>query len=165
MVHSSEIGFWEFWPLGDAKTKKIFLCHRFEQIKLKSYIGGPIFIQKYKPEVPYPLFFSKSFDNAAYVTRLCHMNASLSAFSNFVLSTFGISRQYPDRNRTEFRFESPISISKLNNYSDVGRKSENYFNVKIFSDSWPKSAQNLILKVFSDSRTQIICRLSEFFKD
>ena len=50
---------------------------------------------------------------------------------------------------TEFRFESPISISKLNNYSDFGRKSENYFNVKIFSDSRPKSAQNLILKVFS----------------
>ena len=65
---------------------------------------------------------------------------------------------------TESRFESPISISKLNNYSDFGRKSENYFNVKIFSDSRPKSAQNLILKVFSDLRTQLICRLSEFLK-
>ena len=64
----------------------------------------------------------------------------------------------------EFRFESPISISKLNNYSDFGRKSENYFNVKIFSDSRPKSAQKLILKVFSDFHTQIICRLSEFLK-
>ena len=66
---------------------------------------------------------------------------------------------------TESRFESPISISKLNNYSDFGRKSENYFNVKIFSDSRPKSAQKLILKVFSDFHTQIICRLSEFFKN
>ena len=66
---------------------------------------------------------------------------------------------------SESRFESPISISKLNNYSDFGRKSENYFNVKIFSDSRPKSAQNLILKVFPDSRTQIICRLSEFLKN
>jgi len=65
---------------------------------------------------------------------------------------------------SESSFESPISISKLNNYSDFGRKSENYFNVKFFSDSRPKSAQNLILKVFSDSQTQIICRLSEFFK-
>ena len=35
-------------------------------------------------------------------------------------------------NYTEFRFESPISISKLNNYSDFGRKSGNYFNAKIF---------------------------------
>ena len=65
----------------------------------------------------------------------------------------------------DFRFESPISISKLNNYSDFGRKSENYFNVKIFSDSRPKSAQNLILKVFSDFRIQIIYRLSKFFKN
>ena len=63
---------------------------------------------------------------------------------------------------SEFRFESPISISKLNNYSDFGRESENYFNVKIFSDSRSKSAQKLILKVFSDSQSQIICRLSEF---
>ena len=68
-------------------------------------------------------------------------------------------------NYTEFRFESPISISKLNNYSDFGRKSENYFNVKIFSDSRPKSAQKLILKVFADYQTEIICRLSEFFKN
>ena len=69
------------------------------------------------------------------------------------------------KNVSEFRFESPISISKLNNYSDFGRKSENYFNVKIFSDSRPKSAQKLILKVFADSQTEIICRLSEFFKN
>ena len=27
----------------------------------------------------------------------------------------------------EFRFESPISISKLNNYSDFGRKSVSYY--------------------------------------
>ena len=33
---------------------------------------------------------------------------------------------------TEFRFESPISISKLNNHSDFRRKSENYFKVKVF---------------------------------
>ena len=71
----------------------------------------------------------------------------------------------PRNNYTESSFESPISISKLNNYSDFGRKSENYFNVKIFSDSRSKSTQNLILKVFSDSRTQIICRLSEFLKN
>ena len=50
----------------------------------------------------------------------------------------------------ESRFESPISISKLNNYSDFGRKSENYLKVKVFSDSRPKSAQKLILKVFSE---------------
>ena len=31
--------------------------------------------------------------------------------------------------------------------------------VKVFSDSRPKSAQKFILKVFSDSQTQIICRL------
>ena len=64
-------------------------------------------------------------------------------------------------NTAEFRFESPISISKLNNYSDFGRKSENYSKVKVFSDSRPKSAQKLILKVFSDFPTQIICRLSK----
>ena len=57
---------------------------------------------------------------------------------------------------TDFRFESPISISKLDNYSDFGRKSENNFNVEIFSDSRPKSAQQLILKVFADSQTEII---------
>ena len=66
---------------------------------------------------------------------------------------------------TEFRIESPINISKLNNYSDFGRKSENDFNIKIFSDSRPKSAKKLILKVFSDSQPQIICRLSELFKN
>ena len=65
---------------------------------------------------------------------------------------------------TEFRFESPISISKWNNWLDFRRKSENYFKVKVFSDSRPKSAQKLILKVFSDSKIQIICRLSNFFK-
>ena len=65
---------------------------------------------------------------------------------------------------TEFRFESPISISKWNNWLDFRRKSENYFKVKVFSDSRPKSAQKLILKVFSDFWTQIICRLSKFFK-
>ena len=64
----------------------------------------------------------------------------------------------------EFRFESPISISKWNNWLDFRRKSENYFKVKVFSDSRPKSAQKLILKVFSDSKIQIICRLSNFFK-
>ena len=64
----------------------------------------------------------------------------------------------------EFRYESPISISKLNNYLDFGRKSENYSKVKVFSDSRPKSAQKLILKVFSDFETQIICRLSKFFE-
>ena len=44
---------------------------------------------------------------------------------------------------TEFRFESPISILELNNHSDFGRKSENYFKVKIFSDFRPQSAQKL----------------------
>ena len=34
-----------------------------------------------------------------------------------------------DLEESESSFESPISISKLNNYSDFGRKSENYFNV------------------------------------
>ena len=65
---------------------------------------------------------------------------------------------------TEFRFESPISISKWNNCLDFRRKSENYFKVKIFSDSRPKSAQKLILKVFADFQTKIICRLSKIFK-
>ena len=65
---------------------------------------------------------------------------------------------------TDSRFESPISISKLNNYSDFRRKSENYFKVKVFSDSRPKSAQKLILKVFADFQTKIICRLSKIFK-
>ena len=65
---------------------------------------------------------------------------------------------------TEFRFESPISISKWNNWLDFRRESENYFKVKIFSDSRPKSAQKLILKVFSDFETQIIFRLSKFFE-
>ena len=64
----------------------------------------------------------------------------------------------------EFRYESPISISKLNNHSDFRPKSENYSKVKVFSDSRPKSAQKLILKVFSDFPTQIICRLSKIFK-
>ena len=64
---------------------------------------------------------------------------------------------------SEFRFKSPISISKLNNYLDFGRKSENYSKVKDFSDSRPMSAQKLILKVFSDFPTQIICRLSKIF--
>ena len=64
----------------------------------------------------------------------------------------------------EFRFESPISISKWNNWLDFRRKSENYFKVKIFSDSRPKSAQKLILKVFSDFRAQNICRFSKIFK-
>ena len=64
----------------------------------------------------------------------------------------------------EFRFESPISISKLNNHSDFRSKSENYFKVKVFSDCRPKYAQKLILKVFVDSQTQIICRLSDFFQ-
>ena len=66
--------------------------------------------------------------------------------------------------QTEFRFESPISISKWNNCLDFRRKSENYFKVKIFSDSRPKSAQKLILKVFADFQTKIICRLSKIFK-
>ena len=65
----------------------------------------------------------------------------------------------------EFRFESPISISKLNNYSDFRRKSENYFKVKVFSDSRPKSAQNLILKVFSDSQTQNNLQTFGIFKN
>jgi len=65
---------------------------------------------------------------------------------------------------SEFRFESPISISKWNNSLDFRRKSENYFKVKIFSDSRPKSAQKPNLKVFSDFQTQIICRLSKIFK-
>ena len=64
----------------------------------------------------------------------------------------------------EFRFESPISISKWNNWLDFRPKSENYSTVKVFSDSRPKSAQKLILKVFSDFQTQIICRLSKIFK-
>ena len=68
------------------------------------------------------------------------------------------------KNSTEFRFESPISISKLNNHSDFRPKSENYSKVKVFSDSRPKSAQKLILKVFSDFETQIICKLSKFFE-
>ena len=66
--------------------------------------------------------------------------------------------------QAEFRYESPISISKWKNWLDFGRKSENYFKVKFFSDSRPKSAQKLILKVFSDFETQIICRLSKFFE-
>ena len=41
---------------------------------------------------------------------------------------------------------------------------QNYFKVKIFSDSRPKSAQKLILKVFADFQTKIICRLSKIFK-
>ena len=65
---------------------------------------------------------------------------------------------------SEFRYESPISISKLNNHSDFRPKSENYSKVKVFSDSRPKSAQKLILKVFSDFQSLIICRLSKFFK-
>ena len=69
-----------------------------------------------------------------------------------------------DHNIPEFRFESPISISKWNNWLDFRRKSENYFKVKIFSDSRPKSAQKLVLKVFSDFETQIICRLSKIFE-
>ena len=64
----------------------------------------------------------------------------------------------------EFRFESPISISKWNNWLDFRPKSENYSTVKVFSDSRPKSAQKLILKVFSDFSTQIICRLSKMLK-
>ena len=68
-------------------------------------------------------------------------------------------------NYTEFRFESRISISKWNNWLDFRRKSENYFKVKVFSDSRPKSAQKLILKVFSDFQTQIICRLSKIFQN
>ena len=68
------------------------------------------------------------------------------------------------KHQSEFRYESPISISKWNNWLDFGRKSENYFKVKVFSDSRPKSAQKLILKVFSDFETQIICRLSKFFE-
>ena len=42
---------------------------------------------------------------------------------------------------------------------------ENYFKVKVFSDFRPKSAQKLTLKVFSDSRTQIIFGISEFLKN
>ena len=79
-------------------------------------------------------------------------------FNKFEFADFGGNYS------TEFRFESPISISKWNNSLDFRRKSENYFKVKIFSDSRPKSAQKLILKVFSDFSTQIICRLSKFFK-
>ena len=82
-----------------------------------------------------------------------------------VLLFWKIAYSFRMKESAEFRFESPISISKLNNYSDFGRKSENYFNVKIFSDSRPKSAQNLILKVFSDFRIKIICTLSKFFKN
>ena len=42
----------------------------------------------------------------------------------------------------EIRFESPISILEWNDWSDFRRKSENYFNVKVFSDSRRKFAQN-----------------------
>jgi len=49
--------------------------------------------------------------------------------------------------QAEFRYESPISISKWKNWLDFGRKSENYFKVKFFSDSRPKSAQKLSLKL------------------
>ena len=66
---------------------------------------------------------------------------------------------------SEFRFESPISISKWNNWLDFRRKSENYFKVKIFSDSRPKSAQKLILKVFSDFRAQHIMQTFENFQN
>jgi len=76
---------------------------------------------------------------------------------------YKISRYY-SKYQSEFRFESPISISKWNNCLDFRRKSENYFKVKIFSDSRPKSAQKLILKVFADFQTKIICRLSKIFK-
>ena len=85
---------------------------------------------------------------------------------NYVLHKFDAYRAYHSRviAYVLFRFESPISISKWNNWLDFRRKSENYFKVTIFSDSRPKSAQKLILKVFSDFKTQIICRLSNFFK-
>ena len=52
------------------------------------------------------------------------------------------------KNETEFRFDSSISILEWNNWSDFGRKSENYIKDKVFSDSRPKSAQKLILNVF-----------------
>ena len=64
---------------------------------------------------------------------------------------------------TKFRFESPISISRINYHSDFRRRSENDF--KVFSDSRSKSPQKLILKLFADSQSEIICRLSEFFKN
>ena len=51
-----------------------------------------------------------------------------------------------------------------NEFLGYGRESENYFKVKVFSDSRPKSAQKLILKYFSEFQTQIICRLSKIFK-
>ena len=52
--------------------------------------------------------------------------------------------------KTEFRFESPMSILEWNDHSDFGRKSENYFKLKVFSESRPQSAQKLIWKSFSD---------------
>ena len=68
------------------------------------------------------------------------------------------------------RFESPISISKWNNRLEFRRKSKNYYKVKVFSDSWPKSAQKLNLKVCQLSRcskifvlTRMIHGYQEFF--
>ena len=58
-------------------------------------------------------------------------------FYSVCLIEFAIFRERTTRSLNlkdlaECRFESPISISKLNNYSDFGRKSGNYFNAKIF---------------------------------
>ena len=54
-------------------------------------------------------------------------------------------------NFTDFRCESPISISKWNNWLDFRRKFENYFKVKDFSDS---------TKVCPETHFEILCRLS-----
>ena len=71
------------------------------------------------------------------------------------------------------RFESPISISKFNNYSDIRRKFEKYFNDKFLSDSRPQSAQIFFLKVFPEFGIeslysyylQSLCRLSLWKSD
>ena len=41
------------------------------------------------------------------------------------------------------------SISSLNNSSDFRRESENYFKMKVFSDSRLKSSQKLTFKYFT----------------
>ena len=68
---------------------------------------------------------------------------------------------------TEFRFKSPISISKLNNYPDFGRKSENYSKVKVFPDSRPKSAKTFdeSLQILSPRKSATLAVITPEFRE